>query len=398
MAKLLDFQFNEASGSTTAEGGINGTPGTAGLLGDAAMDGDGAVWFDGSGDYAKLEADPAYGLSQGTFVIDFTQYAVSPGENPSNISGGAHTLLSIDSTGLDGGGHLTIFIKPDGQVSARHQDSEGMSYLTGGAIEVGTPATVAYSWGPEGSRLLVNGVEVAFTPNTYALAGDVEPMIIGAAQTQSGDGVTDRTSGFFDGEVSRLQMYDSPIQASGQIPCFGAGALIRTLTGLRAVETLRRGDMVLSHDGRRVAIEAVFHTHVSASTLAACPDRRPVRIPQGVLGAEQDLFLSRQHCVLVRGRTGARLVRAGQLDRHGPARVRSAKNVRRMHYVHLLMRMHCVIWANGVACETLRPGPLVAPSLGGSLLDPMPPCYPYANGAWCRRTFAKSHDEQLSPA
>lgn len=398
MAKLLDFEFDGPTGATTTEGGVDGTPGTASLNGDAALDGDGAVWFDGAGDYVELAPDPAFGLSQGTFVIDFTQYALSPGDNPSSGSNSAHTLLSIDSMNFDGGGHLTIYIRSDGQVSVRHQDDTSESILTGGSIEVGTPASVAYSWGSDGSRLLVDGAEVAFTDKAYVLAGDVEPITLGASQTRSGDGTADNLRGFFDGEMSRVQLYDQATEPSGQIPCFGVGTVIQTLTGACAVERLQAGDQLLGHDGRRVEVEAVFHTHVSASTMAACADRRPVRIPRGVLGAQEDLFLSRQHCVLVGGPTGPRLVRAGQLQRHGPPRIRTARGKSTMHYVHILAQTHTVVMANGVPCETLRPGPLIAPMLDGSLLKPLPPCFPYADGAWCRRTFASTGPRQLLPA
>ena len=62
----------------------------------------------------------------------------------------------------------------------------------------------------------------------------------------------------------------------------------------------------------------------------------------------------------------------------------------RMRYFHVLTDAHLIVWANGVPCETLRPGPLVAPSLGGSLLEPLPPCYPYADAHWCQRALARS--------
>ncbi|MEM1066607.1 MAG: Hint domain-containing protein [Pseudomonadota bacterium] len=398
MAKLLDFEFAGATDAKSVEGGVGGTPSTANLQGDAALDGAGSVWFDGAGDHVEIPPDAAFGLAEGTIAIDFTQYAVSAGND---IYTG-QTLLSVDSMHFDGGGHLTIFIRADGQISVRHQDEMSQTYMTGGSIEVGTPATMAYSWGPEGSRLLVDGVEVASSPNAYVLAGDVEPIVLGAAQNRSGDGVADNMRAYFDGEMSRVQLFDEATPASGQIPCFGAGAMIQTPDGPRPVETLAPGDAVLSHSANTITVRHVFHSHVNESAMAACPNRRPVRIPAGVLGAHRDLFLSRQHGVLVNGPGGPRLVRAVQLERFGPGPVRTARGKACIHYVHLLTDPHAVIWANGVPCETLLPGPAVRHWLGltkaHELMTPVKPCHPYAQGPWCRAVFAPNRGRTPIPA
>ena len=390
VAKLLDFQFDEAPGCDRVAGGVAGTAGTGLLRGGAVTDGDGAVWFDGLGDYAELPANPILGLRQGTVVIEFTQYAASPGRSAGRTVNAPHTLMSVGLVRGGAAAHLTISIHPDGRVCALHRGTPRHTGLTGGCIEVGTPARVAYAWGPEGSRLLVDGVEVAFTPYHYCLAGNLGPLLLGAAQVWLGNRAPNDMTGYFDGEISRFQVFDTPTCAPGQIPCFGAGTLIRTPSGPRPAETLRPGDAVLRLGGPPVSLRDVFETEVSASTLAACPDWLPVKIPRGHLNAARDLYLSRQHCVLINRGAERRLVRAEQLLRHGTGQAQIAEGKARMRYFHVLTDAHLIVWANGVPCETLRPGPLVAPSLGGSLLAPLPPCYPYADARWCQRALARS--------
>ncbi|MEL6643508.1 MAG: Hint domain-containing protein [Pseudomonadota bacterium] len=393
MAKVLDFEFDEAKGATTADSSVGKT--SAAFRGDATPDGEGSVWFDGDRDYVEIAPDPGFGLDQGTVQLDFTQFAASPGDRPFS-NPGAHTLFSVDSTGRDGGGHLTIFIDSGGQVVVRHQDASSDTWISGGNVLVGDPTSVAYSWGPDGGKLLVNGKEVASHKNTLTLAGDVEPIILGASQTGSGDGVANNITGSFDGEISRFTLFNQPMTQSGQIPCFGTGTLIATPTGCRRVEDLQRGDRIALFDGGTEAIREVFHTHIPASTMAACPSHWPVLIPRGRLGAESDLFLSRQHCVRVSNGTETRLVRAGQLARLGPRGVRLARGKRRFSYVHLLCDGHFVINANGVPCETLLPGPRISQWTG--TLATTAPCHSYASGDWCRAVFAKTRETGLIPA
>lgn len=393
MAKVLDFEFDEATDAASADSSVGNT--AAVFRGDATPDGDGSVWFDGDGDYVEIAPNTGFGLEQGTVVLDFTQYAQSPANNPS-LDPGAHTLFSVDSMNFDGGGHLTIFIKSSGQVVVRHQTDNESVYVSGGNVLVGDPTSVSYSWGPEGGSLRVNGAEVATHTEALALAGDVEPIVLGASQSRSGDGTADNMKGFFDGEISRFQMFDQPMSQSGQIPCFGAGTLIATPDGARPVELLKTGDLVALYDGGSAAIRDVFHSHIPASTMSACPTHWPVLIPKGRLGATADLFLSRQHCVRVSHGSEKRLVRAGQLARLGPRGVRLARGKRRFSYVHLLCDGHYVIDANGVPCETLLPGPRISAWTGTRAMTE--PCHQYANGRWCRSAFSSERRTELIPA
>ena len=114
------------------------------------------------------------------------------------------------------------------------------------------------------------------------------------------------------------------------------------------------------------------------------------------MGATQDLFLSRQHCVLISHGRETRLVRAGQLARLGPRGVRVARGKRRFTYVHLLCDGHFVVLANGVPCETLLPGPRISQWTG--TLAATAPCHSYADGQWCRKAFANSRQDELMPA
>ena len=97
--------------------------------------------------------------------------------------------------------------------------------------------------------------------------------------------------------------------------CFMAGTQIRTLEGEVAVETLKRGDLVLSADGRLVPV--VWLGKQTISTRFADPLRTlPVRIKASALDQNipsRDLLVSPDHAILVQGTLNS-CGRAGEWD------------------------------------------------------------------------------------
>jgi hypothetical protein len=81
--------------------------------------------------------------------------------------------------------------------------------------------------------------------------------------------------------------------------CFYPGTPIRTPDGEVAVETLQPGDLVLTHDGRSVAVNWVGRQTVST---VFTPKLRvlPIRIKAGALGDNtptRDLLVSPDHAL-----------------------------------------------------------------------------------------------------
>ena len=137
------------------------------------------------------------------------------------------------------------------------------------------------------------------------------------------------------------------------IVCFTAGTRIRTPAGDVDIATLKQGDLVCTLDNGAQPIAWVGSRTVCGDELAEFPNLLPVRINKGVLGAERDIFVSRQHGMLM---PGGRLARAIHLVDELPG-VRIAKGKKSVTYVHLMFEAHQIIVAEGTLSESFFPGP-----------------------------------------
>ncbi|MBZ8119419.1 Hint domain-containing protein [Roseovarius sp. LXJ103] len=351
MARVADYEFTGRNGSTavtdSGDGAHNGT-----MQGDARLDGNGNATFDGSGYYAVIAADDSFAFSEGTVIIEFTQDTASQSNTPWG-SNAAQTLFSVDGTKTLGGDHMTIFIRSDGTVGVRHQSENGETNLAGGQIILGQPMNLGYSWGPQGSTLVLNGTTIARSSTPRELAGGDHPIIIGESQAQSIPGTADNPRGFFDGTISRVQIHDRALCTDTPVPCFAAGTMIAVPGGERAIECLRPGDLVLMADHGPQPLVDATHTTCSAADLAAKPGLRPIRIAPGVCNNKRALIVSRQHAIWM-AREDV-LIRAIHLARYAGGGVRIMNGCRKIDYHHLLFERHQIIFANGVAAESLLP-------------------------------------------
>ncbi|ETX29385.1 Hint domain-containing protein [Roseivivax isoporae] len=146
------------------------------------------------------------------------------------------------------------------------------------------------------------------------------------------------------------------------VVCFTPGTGILTPRGEVPVEKLRRGDAVVTRDNGVQRIVMIAARRVGATALAARPGLRPVAIGAGTFGGHRGLVVSPQHGVLVRVDGEERLVRATHLAGLAGGSVRRLEACRQTVYVHLVFERHQIVFANGLACESLYPGPM---ALGG---------------------------------
>ncbi|MGJ5206459.1 Hint domain-containing protein [Bradyrhizobium sp. HKCCYLR20261] len=131
--------------------------------------------------------------------------------------------------------------------------------------------------------------------------------------------------------------------------CFMAGTLVRTPHGEAAVETLKRGDQVLTHDGR---IATVDWLGVQTISLRFADKLRvlPIRIKAGALGDNvpaRDLLVSPDHAILVEGA----LIHAGALV-NGTSIVRETNVPTTFTYYHVEVEDHSLILAENTPAET----------------------------------------------
>jgi hypothetical protein len=131
--------------------------------------------------------------------------------------------------------------------------------------------------------------------------------------------------------------------------CFFAGTRIRTPDGEVAVETLKRGDLVMTTDG--VAKPVTWLGRQTVSTLFADPLRVwPIRVRAGALAENvpsRDLVLSPDHALLVDGA----LFQAAALV-NGTSITREFTAPRTFVYYHVELDDHCLIYAENAPAET----------------------------------------------
>lgn len=144
--------------------------------------------------------------------------------------------------------------------------------------------------------------------------------------------------------------------------CLTPGALILTTAGLRSVETLRAGDMVVTRDNGPQAIRWIGRTAVSGTGEFA-----PVRLRKGAVpGMTEDLLVSPQHRMLLQTSRAEMLFGASEVltaAKHMVDGTRAVvEPVEEVTYIHMLFDRHEVIFANGAATESFHPASY---SLGG---------------------------------
>ncbi len=147
--------------------------------------------------------------------------------------------------------------------------------------------------------------------------------------------------------------------------CFVAGCLIETPAGPRPVDKLVTGDVVLTADGGAERLVWVGRSRITWAEQMASPRKRPVRIGTDALGAgtpERAFMVSPHHRVLCRSSQTARL--SGAEEALVPAmaltelpQVRLMPSLPGLDYVHLACASHVLLLVEGLAVESLLPGP-----------------------------------------
>ena len=156
--------------------------------------------YGGVGDAEVFAHRAAYEIGTGTLAFTLTAEDTS----------GRQGLVSKDAAYFGTGGHLTVWLD-DGRIVARLQ-SESRSYeLAGGDVKAGEAHAVAVSFGEGGFRLHVDGALVDTTSYTGGLAGNREPLVLGASQWASSGTEADSLSQAFRGTLGDVALYDGTL-------------------------------------------------------------------------------------------------------------------------------------------------------------------------------------------
>ncbi|MAM63538.1 choice-of-anchor L domain-containing protein [Maritimibacter sp. UBA3975] len=149
---------------------------------------------------------------------------------------------------------------------------------------------------------------------------------------------------------------DTAFVTINSIPCFVAGTRIATPSGNVAVQNLRPGDLVETHDNGAQPLR-----WVGRRTVAASGDFAPVRILADTFGTHGQLCLSPLHRILIRdafaellfGETDVLIAAKDLVNDHSVCRVEGGT----VEYVHILFDAHQVVFSEGLATESFLPGP-----------------------------------------
>ncbi|MEM9059163.1 MAG: Hint domain-containing protein [Pseudomonadota bacterium] len=183
-------------------------------------------------------------------------------------------------------------------------------------------------------------------------------------------------------DTSTTQSQFASLVSMGVPPCFAPGTRILTGRGEVAVEDLRIGDMVQT---ARHGPQPVRWIGVRTETFTERDARnKPILISAGALGGgfpTRDLVVSPQHRMLITGKLpetmfGTREVLATAKNLTALPGVRRMLGKSEIRYFALLFDRHEIIFAEGSATESFRPGPVALRDMAQTRRDEIYQVYP----------------------
>ncbi len=159
------------------------------------------------------------------------------------------------------------------------------------------------------------------------------------------------------------------------IHCFVAGCRIATPEGLRPVEALQPGDLVLTRDEGAQPIRWIGRRQVAAEGAFA-----PIAFDAGALGEHGALRLSPEHRVMVQSAMAEVLFGEPEVLVAAKHLVND-RTIRRetggaVDYLHLMFDRHQVIWAEGLATESFFPGGQALGAMDRDVLEELLAIFP----------------------
>jgi ELWxxDGT repeat protein len=318
------------SGLWVTDGTAQGTHEITGITGvsSAGLNPRDLTVFNGEVLFEGTDASGAYGIwatngtAPGTHELTNISGASSGGiiaastQNPDFTVFNGEVLFS----GEDANGDVDLWVT-DGTAQGTHEIT-GISGASSGGLN---PNYLTLA----NDRVLFEGIDTSGKFGLWSTDGTAQ----GTQEVVSGD--------------STLGI--DPFGLTAATICFMARTMIRTRDGEVAVETLRRGDRVMTNDGQVKPVSWIGRQTVS--TMFADPLRvLPIRIKAGALDENvpsRDFLLSPDHAILV----GEVLIQAGALV-NGTSIIRETNVPTTFTYYHVELDDHSLILAENTPAET----------------------------------------------
>lgn len=336
---------------------------------------------------------------QGAFVISWAQTEVDGVVAPplDALMVGACWQWWGEAVRVDGPGDLLVLTGAEGEAETRVRAARMVRRLMGAALGGADLADTPEETTPDQSFTVTDGLQT-YVVTLVALADGRGRLLLFSGRVPP----TECELWVVDCALD-LRAPAGGADAPGVI-CFTPGTRIETPRGAVAVEDLRPGDQVMTRDDGAQDICWIGSRRMSGARLYAMPHLRPVRIRAGAFGIGRptgDLLVSPQHRMLVKGPAAQALfneaevlVRACDLVDGGAVRVE--QGLRDLHYIHLLLERHQVLWANGMETESFHPAStaleMIAEDQRRDLLALLPRLAddPQSYGAYARRALRAS--------
>ncbi|MEL6476244.1 MAG: Hint domain-containing protein [Pseudomonadota bacterium] len=341
------------------------------------------VDFDGSGESAQAGEDGAYLIQIGgppvpdganlTAVNGTTSANPAPLDLTGNEFGGADELSGGDGndTLFSGTGNDTLDGGADDD-TLTGGDGDDVFVVSGGAdtitdfdsgdddLDGATNDQLDTSGLTDAGNALTNQDGTVTANEVTVTGGGGSPQILTFPSGESvevPDGTVDTSS-----PGTQFQS----LVAMGVPPCFAPGTLIATPTGPRRVETLRVGDLVITADRGPQPLRWIGRREVDFTNDPRGGKDKPILIQAGALAPglpERDLIVSPQHRMVLAGTDVDDMFDDAEVfaiakSMTGLKGVRAMAGKRKIAYFALLFDRHEVIYAEGAATESFRPGPV----------------------------------------
>ncbi len=177
--------------------------------------------FGGADQPVEIAHDPSFATDEGTYAFSFMAYNPGNGQNQS--------LLSKDHSGFKDGGHLDIYINPQGVLKVRYQDEDSETFLYdwGTKIQPGQEYHVAFTFDAAEAELYLDGqlldVEAGFAEG---MTGNEEDIMLGASTRIRSDD-DDNPQWHFDGQIGNVALLDRPLEEVEVLFLAGAVAILQ---------------------------------------------------------------------------------------------------------------------------------------------------------------------------